>query len=160
MGSVAMGADPPHLSSTLVRSSISAGPRTSLYALYTANVLWTLLYEIIYSHRDAAYDVRAGVKNIVILYRGQTKSLAKLAVGQVLLLAGAGWLGEGSLCYWIFAVFGAVSTLAAIIARVKLNEPDNYAGWFKFGCCGFTGGAMAAGILGEYVTGTSKTTCQ
>ena len=158
MGSAAMGADPLHLSRTHSRSSTSVEPRASICALYAANVLWTLLYEIIYSHQDAAHDVKAGVKSIVILYRGQTKPLlVKLAVGQVLLLAGAGWLGEVGLCYWVLAVFGAASTLATIVSRVKLNEPDNCAWWFKFGCCGFTGGAMAAGMLGEYLTASWKT---
>lgn len=153
MGSAAMGADPLHLSSILTRPSLRLGRRASICALYAANVLWTLLYEIIYSHQDAAYDVKAGVKNIVILYHGRTKPLlVKLAVGQVLLLAGAGWLGEAGACYWVFAVLGAAGTLAAIIARVELDVPENCAWWFKFGCCGFTGGTMAVGMLGEYVT--------
>lgn len=153
MGSASMGADPLNLTSTATHSNTGVGPRASLYALYAANVLWTLLYEIIYSHQDAAHDSKAGVKNIVVLYDGETKPLlVKLAVGQVLLLAGAGWLGQLGVYYWAFAVFGAASTLAAIIARVKLNVPNNCAWWFKVGCCGFTGGAMAAGMLGGYVT--------
>ena len=155
MGSASMGEDPLNLSSNLGRSSTIVGPRASVCALYSANVLWTLLYEIIYSHQDAAHDVKAGVKNIVVLYQGQTRPLLiKLAVGQVLLLAGAGWLGALGAYYWAFTVIGAASTLAVIIARVKLDVPDNCAWWFKFGCCGFTGGAMAAGMLGDYITAT------
>ena len=150
-----MGADPLNLSSIPTRPGTSTGSRASVCALYAANVLWTLLYEIIYSHQDAAYDSKAGVKNIVVLYRGQTKPLlVKIAVGQVLLLAGAGWLGQLGVYYWAVAVFGAASTLAAIIVRVKLNVPEDCAWWFKFGCCGFTGGAMAAGMLIGYVTAT------
>ena len=94
----------------------------------------------------------------MVLYRGQTKPLLiKIAVGQVLLLAGAGWLDQLGVYYWAFTVFRAAGTLAAIIVRVKLNMPEDCAWWFKFGCCGFTGGAMAAGMLGGYVTAIQKT---
>lgn len=155
MGSVAMGADPLQFSSVAAHSGSSLRPRASICALYAANVLWTLFYEIIYSHQDAAHDVKAGVKNIVLLYHGRTKPLlVKLAVGQVLLLAGAGWLDEVGACYWTFVVFGAASTLTTIIVRVKLDVPDDCAWWFKFGCCRLTGGAMAVGMLGEYLTAT------
>ena len=150
MGSAAMDTDPLNLSGNLSHISVQ-GPRLSLCAFYAANVLWTLLYEIIYSHQDAAYDTKAGVKNIVILYQGHTKPLlVKLAIGQVILLASAGWLGDAGVFYWTFTVFADAVTLGVIIRKVKLDVPDDCAWWFRFGCCGFTGGTLAVGMLLEY----------
>ena len=154
MGSVAMGADPFELasnSSNTIHLRKQLGPST--WALYTANVLWTLLYEIIYSHQDADYDKRAGVKNIVVLYQGRTKPLlVKLAIGQVFLLACAGWLGESGWCYWVFTVVGTAATLAITLEKVNLEVPENCAWWFKVGCCGLTGGAITTGLIGDYLT--------
>lgn len=152
MGSAAMGADPLQWSGTATASDNEPWLRSSVGALYAANVLWTLLYEIIYSHQDAADDVKAGVKNIVLLYRGRTKPLlVKLAVGQVLMLAGAGFLGEAGTMYWLCTVVGAAATLVVILVSVRLDVPEDCAWWFKVGCCGFTGGAMTAGLLGDYL---------
>lgn len=154
MGCAAVGADPLHWSpsTTGTRLESELGMRMSAGALYAANVLWTLLYEIIYSHQDAADDVKAGVKNIVLLYHGRTKPLlVKLAVGQVLMLAFAGYNGNAGIVYWLFSDLGAAVTLAVILERVRLDVPDDCAWWFKVGCCGFTGGAMTAGLLGNYV---------
>ena len=154
MGSVAMGADPLQLASNptnVIHLRERLGPST--WVLYTANVLWTLFYEIIYSHQDAAYDRRAGVKNIVILYEGRTKPLlVKLAIGQVFLLACAGWLGGSGWWYWVFTVVGTAATLAIILARVNLDRAESCSWWFKVGCCGLTGGAMTTGLIGDYLT--------
>ena len=158
MGSVAIGADPLQL----VRDAASASSpqqryTISTWALYTANVLWTLFYEIIYSHQDAAHDASAGVKNIVLLYDGKTKPLlVKLASGQVLLLASAGWLSQAGWFYWIGTVCGSMATLMVILMNVKLDVPESCAWWFKVGCCGFTGSTMAAGLLGEYMLRMAK----
>ena len=153
MGNAAMGADPLAFSSTTSASKSEPKLRLSVGALYAANIFWTLLYEIIYSHQDAADDAKAGVKNIVLLYHGRTKPLlVKLAVGQVLMLASAGYLSEAGLLYWWCTVFGTTATLVVILVSVRLDVPENCAWWFKVGCCGYTGGAMTAGLLGNYVT--------
>ena len=148
-----MGVDPLGWCGMDGSSEMQSGQRISIAALYAANVLWTLLYEIIYSHQDASDDVKAGVKNIVLLYNGRTKPLlVKLALSQVLMLAVAGYFGEAGALYWLSTVFGAGTTLMVILASVKLDVPDDCAWWFKVGCCGFTGGAMTAGLFGNYVT--------
>ena len=159
MGSVAMGADPLQLASDAASASSPQHRYTlSTWALYTANVFWTLFYEIIYSHQDAAHDASAGVKNIVLLYHGKTKPLlAKLALGQVLLLASVGWLSQASWVYWSATVCGSAATLLVILMNVKLDVPENCAWWFKVGCPGFTGTSMAAGLLGEYILRMAKT---
>ena len=159
MGSVAMGADPLQLASNAASASSPQHRYTlSTWALYTANVFWTLFYEIIYSHQDAAHDASAGVKNIVLLYHGKTKPLlAKLALGQVLLLASVGWLSQASWVYWSATVCGSAATLLVILMNVKLDVPENCAWWFKVGCPGFTGTSMAAGLLGEYILRMAET---
>ncbi|KAK5634980.1 hypothetical protein RRF57_010692 [Xylaria bambusicola] len=82
-----MGADPLHLQPFFEALTLTAhGPMdaTRLYplwealkqtradgsimAFYAANVAWTLLYELVYSHQDAAEDTAAGVKSLVLLY--------------------------------------------------------------------------------------------
>ena len=153
MGSVAIGADPLQITSdTTSASSPQQRYTLSTWALYTANVFWTLFYEIIYSHQDAAHDANAGVENIVLLYDGKTKPLlVKLALGQVLLLASVGWLSQAGWVYWIATVCGSAATLMVILMNVKLDVPESCGWWFKVGCCGFTGTTMAAGLLGEYL---------
>ena len=151
MGSAAMGADPLNFSNAGF-GLLEMKSTGSICALYAGNVVWTLLYETIYSHQDAAEDTKAGVKNIVLLYQGHTMPLlVKLAVGQVLMLAAAGYLGEAGLLYWACTVVGAASTLVLILSRVKLDVPEDCAWWFKVGCCGFTGGIMTTGLLGDYM---------
>jgi len=148
MGEVAMGLDPLGIVETDTVSGISY----STICLYMANVLWTLFYEIIYSHQDAKYDRQAGVKNIVLLYDGHMKPLlAKLAVGQVVFLLLAGISGSAGLLYFAGSVIGVALTLGTIILKVKLDVPENCLWWFKTGCCWSTGGAMLAGLLADYV---------
>ena len=138
MGSAAMGMNPLHILQIWPRPILK--PEMPLCALYAANVLWTLLYEIIYSHQDAKEDTTAGVKNIVLLYHGHTKPLlVKLAIGQVLFLAIVGYLETLGVLYWVCTVFGAAVTSVLILRRVRLDVPEDCAWWFKQGCCGLTG---------------------
>jgi len=151
MGAVAVGANP--FAICQIDNMAEHKTDVSMYALYASNVLWTLFYEIIYSHQDVGDDTKAGVKNIVLLYRGRTKPLLiKLAIGQVLLLAAAGFLAEAGLFYWMCAVFGTAGTSVLIIAKVNLDVPEDCDWWFKYGCCGLTGGVISLGLSGDYVT--------
>ncbi|KAL6715994.1 hypothetical protein ACLMJK_006956 [Lecanora helva] len=149
MGSAAMGSDPLQL----FRAEAHGQNQPTMFvgAFYAANVLWTLFYEIIYSHQDASEDTKAGVKNIVLLYQGHTKPLLmKLAMAQVFFLVLAGYLGQAGFMYWICTVLGTTVTSAIILMKVRLDVPEDCAWWFKNGCCRFTGGAMMAGLLGDY----------
>lgn len=40
-------------------------------AFYAANVIWSLLYEFVYSHQDATEDMAAGVKSLAMEYVGR-----------------------------------------------------------------------------------------
>ena len=154
MGEAAMGLDPLQVLAAgpknMARMTFEA--RGSVACLYAANVMWTLFYEIIYSHQDAAEDINAGVKNIVVLYEGKTKPLlAKLAIGQVIFLASAGILGASSPLYFIGSVVSAAITLGFVVKRVNLEVPQSCLWWFKYGCCFLTGGAILSGLVGQYV---------
>ncbi|KAI0478315.1 UbiA prenyltransferase family [Xylaria cf. heliscus] len=180
MGAASMGSDPLHLTPlldtvTTMVSRDSLGLSTILAALqeirvdwpiaafYAANVVWTLLYELVYSHQDAAEDTAAGVKNLVLLYAnpgatapglrfGTMPLLCRLAIAQVLLLAAAGTLGGFGLCYTAVSLAGTAAALATMLSRVRLEEPESCAWWFKVGNIRYAGGAMAAGLATEYAS--------
>ena len=59
--------------------------------LYTSNIAWTVLYDMIYAHMDIKDDAKAGIKSIALRHDAQTKQiLSGLAVTQIGLLAAAG----------------------------------------------------------------------
>ncbi|KAF7949954.1 hypothetical protein EAE96_007260 [Botrytis aclada] len=181
IGAASMGADPLHFSpllDTLMavfenQPTEKSGLSLVLEALakvrvdwpiavfYATNVVWSLLYELVYSHQDATEDIAAGVKNLVLLYVnpdaptpeerfGTMPLLCRLAVTQVLLLAVAGALGEFGSSYNILAVAGTAAALATMLSRVRLGEPESCAWWFKVGNLQYAGMAMLAGLLAEY----------
>ncbi|KAI9711981.1 MAG: hypothetical protein M1820_001689 [Bogoriella megaspora] len=180
MGAAAVGADPLHLkplhdtirslllgspdaSADQFRSAlVQIAPDPATTALYMGNVLWTLCYELVYSHQDAAEDAAAGVKNLILLYynrdpdalpseRFGTKPLfAKIAACIVLLLAMTGYLGQLDLIWEIFGVAGCAIGLGIMIATVKLEDPGSCAWWFKVGNAKYVGGAMVGGLVGAY----------
>jgi 4-hydroxybenzoate polyprenyltransferase len=187
MGAAAMGADPLGLSALLsvtdVRELVPALAALrlrdpALSAFYAANVLWTLLYEIIYSHQDAREDSKAGVKNIVLLYAkkkvmqpevpqekkqhqqrqaeasdiefGTMPLLVWLGIFQVLFLTVASPTSEPGGPYIAGTVAGGAAATATVLSRVNLDIPADCAWWFRVGCCGLVGGAMGTGLLLEY----------
>ena len=182
MGAASMGADPLHFAplldtlTTIVRrepmkiswsfSILKALQEVQvdwpITAFYAANVVWTLLYELVYSHQDATEDTAAGVKNLVLLYAnpgaatpeerfGTMPLLRRLAVTQVLFLAAAGTLGDFGFCYSAVAVAGTAAALATMLSRVHLEEPESCAWWFRVGNVQYAGRAMVAGLAAEYV---------
>lgn len=188
MGAAAMGADPLRLTplldtlTAIVKraSTGTSGPSSpslsilealqevrvdwAMAAFYAANAIWTLLYELVYSHQDALEDIAAGVKNLVLLYANPKPStpeerfgtmplLCQLAVAQVLLLATAGTLGGFGLGYNVVTVAGTAGALATMLSRVRLEEPESCAWWFKVGNSKYTGGLMVAGLVVEYLVG-------
>ncbi|KAI2632836.1 UbiA prenyltransferase family [Xylaria nigripes] len=182
MGAAAMGADPLHFAplldalTSLVRQGTlvpSAGSNIikallevqidpTITAFYAANVAWTLLYELVYSHQDAAEDIAAGVKNLVLLYInpsattpeqrfGTMPLLCRLAAVQMLLLAATGMLGDFGTAYTTVTVAGTAAALATMLSRVHLEQPETCAWWFKVGNIRYAGSAMLAGLAAEYV---------
>ena len=120
-------------------------------ALYASCVSWTVLYDMIYAHMDIKDDAKAGIKSIALRYEHETKAvLSGLAVLQVGLLAAAGLaIGAGPV-FFVGSCGSAAATLGVMIWRVKLKEVGNCWWWFKNGAW-FTGGGIAAGLLGDYL---------
>ena len=116
--------------------------------LYSANIIWTVLYDTIYAHQDVKDDTRVGIKSIAVKHGAKTL-LSGLAATQVALLAATGWIVGAGPIYFIGTCGGAMTALATMIWRVRLHRPADCGWWFKWGCW-FTGGSIAAGLLGEY----------
>ena len=68
-----MGIDLFNLERITARTGLpTASLKGAIGCLFTANVTWPLIYDTIYGHQDAKDDAKAGVKNIVLAYRGKT----------------------------------------------------------------------------------------
>jgi len=119
--------------------------------LYSSCASWTVLYDMIYAHMDIKDDAKAGIKSIALRHDKETKAvLSGLAVVQVGLLAAAGaTIGAGPV-FFVGSCGSAAATLGLMIWRVKLKEVGNCWWWFKNGAW-FTGGGIAAGLLGDYL---------
>ncbi|KAF2184300.1 4-hydroxybenzoate polyprenyl transferase [Zopfia rhizophila CBS 207.26] len=119
--------------------------------LYSSNVAWTVLYDMIYAHMDIKDDAKAGIKSIALKHEKDTKAvLTGLAAVQVGLLAATGVAAGLGPVFFIGSCGSAVATLGTMVWRVKLKEVKNCWWWFKNGCW-FTGGGIALGLVGEYV---------
>lgn len=124
---------------------------TAAGCLYASCVAWTVLYDMIYAHMDIKDDVKAGIKSIALAHEGNTKAvLAGLAAVQVALLAGAGVAVGAGPVFFVGSCGGAVATLGTMIWRVRLKSVADCWWWFRNGCW-MTGGAIGAGLLGEYL---------
>ncbi|CAI6338601.1 unnamed protein product [Periconia digitata] len=120
--------------------------------LYSSNVAWTILYDMIYAHMDIKDDAKAGIKSIALKHDKETKAvLSGLAVAQVGLLAATGVAAGLGPVFFVGSCGGAALTLATMIWRVKLKEVKNCWWWFKNGAW-YTGGVIGLGLAGEYIT--------
>ena len=119
--------------------------------LYTSNIAWTVLYDMIYAHMDIKDDPKAGIKSIALRHDAQTKQiLTGLAVTQIGLLAAAGVAAGAGPVFFVGSCGGAAVTLAIMIKRVNLKSVKDCWWWFVNGCL-LTGGAISAGLAGDYL---------
>ena len=141
MGEVAMGLDPFE----------SAGITASIGCLFLASTMWTIIYDIIYAHQDLDDDIKAGIKSMAVLYQQSAKNLLwiLLATLSCLLTAGGILSGVGTI-YFISSVIGTVTNLGLMIYKVQLQQPESCMWWFGNGFWS-AGGAMAIGLLGQYM---------
>ncbi|KAF4631296.1 hypothetical protein G7Y89_g6830 [Cudoniella acicularis] len=124
---------------------------TAAAFLYSSNVAWTVLYDMIYAHMDIKDDAKAGIKSIALRHDKQTKQiLSGLAVTQVGLLAAAGVVAGAGPVFFIGSCGGAAVTLAIMIKRVNLESVKDCWWWFVNGCW-LTGGVISAGLGAEYL---------
>ncbi|KAH0544694.1 hypothetical protein FGG08_001199 [Glutinoglossum americanum] len=126
--------------------------------LYASNAAWTVLYDIIYAHMDVRDDLKAGIKSTAVAHEKHTKKiLTGLAIAQLALLSGAGVAAGCGPVFFAGSVGSAALSLAWMIRRVKLDDVKDCWWWFKYGCW-FTGGGIAVGLVGEYLTRISGLT--
>ncbi|KAH0358172.1 4-hydroxybenzoate polyprenyl transferase, partial [Aureobasidium melanogenum] len=132
---------------------------TAAACLYSSNIAWTILYDMIYAHQDIKDDAKAGIKSIALRHEKNTKAvLSGLAVVHTTLLAAAGAaIGAGPIFY-IGTCGGALFTTANMIWRVRLSSVKNCWWWFRNGCW-MTGGAITLGLTGEYLAHYLGCTC-
>lgn len=123
---------------------------TAAACLYTSNISWTVLYDMIYAHMDIKDDAKAGIKSIALRHDKQTKQiLSGLAVAQIGLLAAAGAAAGAGPVFFVGSCGGAALSLAVMIKRVNLKSVKDCWWWFVNGCW-MTGGVISAGLVGEY----------
>jgi 4-hydroxybenzoate polyprenyltransferase len=129
---------------------------TAAAFIYTSNVAWTVLYDMIYAHMDIKDDSKAGIKSIALKHDKQTKQiLSGLAVTQIGLLAAAGMAAGAGPVFFIGSCGGAAVTLAVMIRKVNLKSVKDCWWWFVNGCW-LTGGVISAGLGAEYLVQYSK----
>jgi len=124
--------------------------------LYTSNIAWTVLYDMIYAHMDIKDDAKAGIKSIALRHDAQTKQiLSGLAVTQIGLLAAAGVAAGAGPVFFVGSCGGAAVTLAIMIRKVNLKSVKDCWWWFVNGCW-LTGSVISAGLGAEYLVQYSQ----
>ncbi|KOS22804.1 4-hydroxybenzoate polyprenyltransferase [Escovopsis weberi] len=125
---------------------------TAAACLYSSNIAWTVLYDMIYAHMDAKDDVKAGIKSIALKHGHETKKvLSGLAIAQIGLLGAAGVAAGAGPAFFIGSCGGGLLTLAAMIHKVNLKNAKNCWWWFQNGCW-ITGGVISAGLAVDYLS--------
>jgi 4-hydroxybenzoate polyprenyltransferase len=129
---------------------------TAAACLYTSNIAWTVLYDMIYAHMDIKDDAKAGIKSIALKHDAQTKLiLTGLAATQVGLLAAAGTAAGAGPAFFIGSCGGAAVTLAFMIKKVNLKSVKDCWWWFVNGCW-ITGGTISLGLATDYLIRLSE----
>ncbi|PTB64055.1 prenyltransferase [Trichoderma citrinoviride] len=124
--------------------------------LYTSNIAWVVLYDMIYAHMDIKDDANAGIKSIALKHEHQTKQvLTGLAIAQVALLGSAGMAAGAGPIFFLGSCGGALVTLGIMIKRVNLKSVRDCWWWFVNGCW-ITGGAISLGMAADYVSRSLK----
>lgn len=146
MGFPALGVDLMHNNSALAAAGL----------LYTSNIAWTVLYDMIYAHMDIKDDAKAGIKSIALKHDAQTKQvLTGLAITQIGLLAAAGVAAGAGPVFFVGSCGGAALTLAIMIKKVNLKSVKDCWWWFVNGCL-ITGGVISTGMGADYLVRYSQ----
>ncbi|KAF2216340.1 hypothetical protein CERZMDRAFT_33150 [Cercospora zeae-maydis SCOH1-5] len=126
------------------------GLRKGSLCLYSANTLWTIIFDTIYAHQDIKDDIKAGVKSLAVRLGDQTKLwLGVLSGVQVGLLLAAGSFCGLSWVYYVVGCGGSALSLFGTLWYVKLGDPASCAWCFGPGSR-FVGASVVLGFLGHY----------
>ncbi|RBQ92921.1 hypothetical protein VDGD_01222 [Verticillium dahliae] len=123
---------------------------TAAACLYSSNIAWTVLYDMIYAHMDIKDDAKAGIKSIALKHDADTKKvLTGLAAVQIGLLGAAGVAAGAGPAFFVGSCGGALVTLGIMIKRVNLKSVKDCWWWFVNGCW-ITGGVISMGLGMDY----------
>ena len=149
IGSLAIGVEPFAIG--VFGSSSGPGIEVSTLCLFSASVLWTMIYDTVYAHQDLKDDVKVGIKSLAVLYRERTKSLLwQLLILMGVMLVACGRFSELGFLYYLISVGGAIFSLGLMIAKVDLSSSQSCWWWFGNGFW-YAGGSIAGGLLVEYL---------
>ncbi|KAL2214322.1 4-hydroxybenzoate polyprenyl transferase, partial [Sarocladium strictum] len=124
---------------------------TAAACLYTSNIAWTVLYDMIYAHMDIKDDAKAGIKSIALKHDAETKQvLTGLAVVQLGLLGAAGFASGAGPAFFIGSCGGGLLSLGYMIRKVNLKDVKDCWWWFVNGCW-ITGGVISFGLVADYL---------
>lgn len=124
---------------------------TAAACLYTSNIAWTVLYDMIYAHMDIKDDAKAGIKSIALKHDAETKQvLTGLAVVQLGLLGAAGFASGAGPAFFIGSCGGGLLSLGYMIRKVNLKDVKDCWWWFVNGCW-ITGGVISFGLGTDYL---------
>ncbi|GAO14282.1 hypothetical protein UVI_02033610 [Ustilaginoidea virens] len=129
---------------------------TTAACLYTSNIAWTVIYDMIYAHMDIKDDAQAGIKSIALKHNANTKKiLTGLGATQVCLLTAAGLASGAGPAFFVVSCGGAALSLGIMIKRVNLKDVKNCWWWFVNGCW-ITGGSITLGLATDYLIRLSE----
>jgi 4-hydroxybenzoate polyprenyltransferase len=119
--------------------------------LFISCVLWTVIYDTVYAHLDLKADIELGVGSLAVLWQDHTKPYLWAALCLMSgCMSAVGFAGCLGISYFLFAVAGTFLSLASMISRVDLANPQSMGWWFSNGFW-YTAGSIIAGLVVEYL---------
>ena len=141
MGPVALGIQPYSLQEGYFDSSI--------FLLFTATTLWTIIYDCIYGFQDLKDDLREGILSMPVLFRYNIKPMFY----SLILLIAASLVAVGQnedmgLLYYMITPGGTTIILGLMVFYVDLKNSASCWWWFEKGFW-YVAGSIIAGILSQ-----------
>jgi len=132
--------------------AVSKAPRAqSAACLYSAGIIWTVIFDTIYAHQDYLDDLKAGVMGLaVLLGRKDTKPACYMAGAvQIYFMVLAGQLADFGLPYFALSCGVTGVLLVRMIWVVDLEDAKSCAWAFGPGS-GYVGTAICAGLFADF----------
>lgn len=101
-----------------------AEPTLVLWALFIANVLWTVAYDTQYAMVDRDDDVKIGIRSTAILFGRRDKmAVAALQFSALLILLWIGYIEQlGGVFYWSLLVSGALMVYQQWLIKARERQ--------------------------------------
>ncbi|MBM7038659.1 4-hydroxybenzoate octaprenyltransferase [Vibrio sp. 188UL20-2] len=101
-----------------------AEPTLVLWALFIANVLWTVAYDTQYAMVDRDDDVKIGIRSTAILFGRRDKmAVAALQFATLLILLWIGYIEQlGGVFYWSLLVSGALMVYQQWLIKARERQ--------------------------------------